>query len=118
MATYSRTILSQSTNGRGIEIGTSTTSGGTQLHVSQSSSDGLDEIWLYATQHGTTTGVILTISFSSVGITSNVTYNMKPAEGCVLVIPGHPLNKSREARAHATVANEISVHGWVNRKTP
>ena len=47
MATYSKTILSGSTDGRGILV-TATATAGTLIHTGSATATTLDEIWLYA----------------------------------------------------------------------
>jgi hypothetical protein len=87
MATFSRSILSGSTNGLSIRVLGATTSGGVLVHSAYTDTGGSDEVWLYGYQYGTTSGVI----------------------------PGLPINNSLEVRAFCTTSNEISLYGWVNR---
>ncbi len=47
MATFSKTILSGSTDGRGIKVAATATAG-TLVHTGSSTATTLDEIWLYA----------------------------------------------------------------------
>ena len=47
MATYSKELLSGSTNGKGILVAATATAG-TLIHTAVSGSTDLDEIWLYA----------------------------------------------------------------------
>ena len=52
MATFSKQLLSGSTNGRPIAVSASATPG-TIIHTSQSGTSGIDEVWLYATNTST-----------------------------------------------------------------
>ena len=47
MATYSKQLLSGSTNGKNIEVA-ATASAGTTIHTAVAGTSDMDEIWLYA----------------------------------------------------------------------
>jgi hypothetical protein len=117
MATFSRHILSGSTNGLGIPVLGATTSGGVLLHTAQAATTGEDEIWLYAVQYGTTTGLTLTVRHGGATAADEIAVAMVPGTGPIPVCPGFLLNNSLESRAFTTVSNEMSIHGWVNRVT-
>ena len=52
MATYTKAILSGSTDGKQILV-TATTSSGTTIHTAVSGTTNIDEVWLYATNNDT-----------------------------------------------------------------
>jgi hypothetical protein len=68
MATYSKQILSASTDGKGIKVA-QTASAGTLIHTGSSTSSVFDEVWLYA-QLNNPPSAALTVSNKA--LTSNV----------------------------------------------
>jgi hypothetical protein len=115
MATFSRHILSGSTNGRGIPVLGATTSGGVLVHTAQTATGGSDEVWLYAVQYGTTTGQTLTVRHGGATSADEIKIPMQPQIGAEEVMRGFVLNGGLEVRAFCTTSNELSIHGWVNR---
>jgi hypothetical protein len=67
MATYSKTTLSGSTNGRQIKV-VATASAGTLIHTAHATA--LDEIWLYAV-NDTATDRLLTIQWGGTTATDD-----------------------------------------------
>jgi hypothetical protein len=118
MATFTKTLLSGSTQGRGIKV-VATASSGTTIHATGTSSSTIDEVWLYAYNSDTVTRV-LTIQF---GNTTSPDDDIKiaiPAQsGLVLVAPGLTITGTGSAantvRAFASAANVVTIHGYVNR---
>lgn len=116
MATFSRHILSGSTNGRGVRVLGATTSGGVLVHTSQTATGGSDEVWLFAHQYGTTSDQTLTVRFGAATLGDEIHQTMYVGNaGLVPVIPGLILNGALEVRAFCTTSNELSLYGWVNR---
>lgn len=114
MATFSKLILSGSTNGRQILVSASATAG-TLIHTAVSGSASLDEVWLYAV-NTSTTSVKLTIEYG--GTTSpndHIELTIPGEAGLVLVTPGLLLNNGLVVRAFAGTANVIAISGYVNR---
>ena len=119
--TYSKHILSGSTNGRQIKVAQTATAG-TTIHATGTSSTILDEIWLYAVNSDTTARK-LTIEFGDVTSPDDLIELTVAAEsGLVLVVPGLLLtgtgSTARTVRAFAATANVVMVSGYVNRLTP
>jgi hypothetical protein len=119
MPTFSKELLSGSTNGRPIKI-TQTSSAGTVIHTASSTAGVVDEVWLYATNTGATT-VALTVEFG--GTTDpddRIVVGLGPVgtPELVLVVPGLPLTGGVEVRAFAGEANVAKVVGYVNRVSP
>lgn len=118
MATYSKVALSGSTNGRGIKV-VATSSTGTTIHATGTSSTTKDEVWLYA-YNSHTTSVLLTIQFG--GTTTpddDIKVTIPNSAGLVLVVPGLVLNGTGSAAttvaAYAATANVVTIQGYVNR---
>lgn len=113
MATFTKTLLSGSTNGASILVSASATPG-TLIHTAQSGTSGLDEIWLYADNSSSAT-VKLTVEFGGTAEKDQIELNIPGESGLVLVVPGLVLNNSLITRAFAGTSNLISISGYVNR---
>jgi hypothetical protein len=118
MPTYSKERLSASTQGRGIKVA-ATASTGTSIHGTGTSSTIEDEIWLYA--YNSSTGpVTLTIQFGgTTAVDDDIRLDIPPVSGLTLVVPGLVLVGTGSAgnivRAYAGTANVITIYGYVNR---
>jgi hypothetical protein len=115
MATYSKQLLSGSTNGKGIKVAATATAG-TTVHTAVSGTSSIDEVWLYA--HNTSSAAVkLTLEWG--GTTSpddHIEINIgAEGTGLVLVAPGIVLQNSLVVRAFAATANVINIFGYVNR---
>jgi len=115
MATFTKQLLSGSTNGRPILVA-ATGSPGTAIHTSVAGTTNFDEIWLYAACATTGSNSILTIQYG--GTTSpddNIKLALTGTQGLSLVLPGAVLNNSAVVRAHATTGSIVNITGWVHR---
>ncbi len=113
MPTFSKTLLSGSTNGASTLVSASATPG-TVIHTAQSGTSGLDEVWLYA-DNSSTSAVKLTIEFGGTAEKDQIEISIAGESGLILVVPGLVLNNSLVVRAFAGTANVISISGYVNR---
>jgi hypothetical protein len=113
MATFSKQILSGSTNGRPISISASA-SPGTIIHTAQSGTSGIDEIWLYAV-NTSTSAVKLTVEFGGTSTSDQIELTIAAESGLTLISPALPINNSLVVRAFAATANVINISGYVNR---
>lgn len=118
MATFTKTLLSGSTNGRGIKVA-ATSSAGTTIHATGTSSSIVDEVWLYA-YNGHSSSVLLTVQMGGTATPDDDIKVTIPAQsGLVLVTPGLTLTGTGAAantvRAYAGTTNVITMHGYVNR---
>ena len=118
MATFTKVALSGSTQGKGIKV-VATATTGTTIHATGTSSTIIDEVWLYA--YNSSTGpVSLTVEFG--GTTSpdnNIKIDIPPTSGLTLVVPGLILTGTGAAAntvtAFAGTANVVTLSGYVNR---
>ena len=119
MATYSKTILSGSTDGRGILVAATATAG-TLIHTGSGTATTLDEIWLYAV-NSDAADVKLTLEWGGVTVSSDLIEVTVTAEsGLMLVAPGLLIKGNASplvVRAWASVTNDIIIHGYVNQIT-
>lgn len=118
MATFTKTILSGSTDGKGILVA-ATASAGTLIHTGSSTATTLDEVWLYA-QNTDTTARKLTIEWGGVTAPNDlIELTIQPESGLVLVAPGLLIKGNASAalivRAFAATTNVVTIHGYVNR---
>ena len=117
MATYSKVILSGSTNGAPVAVA-ATTSPGTTIHATGTSSTTLDEIWLYAT-NTSSAAVTLTIQYGGTATVNQIQQSIPANSGLTLTIPGLILTGTGAAAttvyAYAGTTNVINISGYVNR---
>lgn len=113
MATFSKQLLSGSTNGKPIAVAATATPG-TVIHTAVSGTSSIDEVWLYAV-NSSTTAVKLTIEFGGTTTAENIELTVSGESGLVLVTPGLVLQNGLVIRAFAGTASVINISGYVNR---
>lgn len=114
MATYSKELLSGSTQGKQIKV-SATATPGTTIHTAVSGTTDLDEIWLYAV-NSSSTAVKLTIEWGEANAPDGHIEVTVPAEdGYTLVVPGLLLQNGLVVKAFAATTNVIMINGYVNR---
>ena len=112
MATFSKIVLSGSTDGRGVLV-VATASAGTTIPTAHASAE--DEIWLYA-YNSHTAPLVLTLEMGGATdpndhIVSTIPYDA----GVIQVVPGFILTNSLVLKAFAAVASTVTLFGYVNR---
>ena len=118
MATYTKTLLSGSSQGQPITVDT-TSSGTRTIHATGTSSTTIDEVWLYA-NNTSTSPVLLTVQFGGTGSVQHAKpITLAPQSGDVLIVAGLPLTGTGSAAttvyAYAATASVITISGYVNR---
>ena len=117
MATFSKNILSGSTDGKMIKV-VATSSSGTTIHTGPTNTSHLHEVWLYAVNSDTTARK-LTVQFGGTASPDDdIELTVAAESGLVLVVPGFVLKGNASAlvvRAYAATANVISIGGYVNQ---
>lgn len=118
MATFTKTLLSGSTQGKGIKVA-ATSSPGTTIHATGTSSATVDETWMYA-YNSHTADVEMTVQMGGTATPDDDIKVTVPAKaGLILVAPGLILTGTGSAantvRAYAATTNVVTVHGYVNR---
>jgi len=117
MATYSKHLLSGSTNGKNISVTGNATGSAVTVHTATSGTSNLDEIWLYAT-NTSAAAVVLTIEMG--GTTDQddlIEVSIAADSGMTLIIPGLLLQNSLVVKAFAASTDVININGYVNRIT-
>jgi hypothetical protein len=119
MATFSKQILSGSTDGKQIKVAATATAG-TLIHTGSTTTTTLDEIWLYAV-NTSASDVKLTIEWGGVASPDDhIEYTVKAENGLYLIVSGLLIKGNATAlvvRAFAATTNVICVSGYVNRIT-
>ena len=120
MATYSKVLLSGSTEGKAIKVAATTSgSAGTTIHATGVSSTIIDEVWLYA-YNSSGSAVVFTVQWGGVTAVDNeIKISIPATSGLTLVVPGLILTGTGSAAntvaAYAATTNVITVSGYVNR---
>jgi hypothetical protein len=116
MATFSKRILSGSTDGKAIKVDQDATAG-TTIHTAVSGTSDIDEIWLYAV-NSSASDVKLTLEWGeATAPDGNIELSVTAESGLVLLTAGLLLQNSLVVKAFAATANVILIHGYVNRIT-
>ena len=120
MATFTKTKLSGSTDGRGIKVA-ATSSAGTTIHTGSATATTYDEIWLYAINTDSTDRK-LTLEWGGTTSPDDLIEQTITAEGgLTLVTPGLLLKGNASTalivKAFAATTNVIILHGFVNQIT-
>ena len=119
MASFAKTTLSGSTDGRAVKVA-ATASAGTTIHTGSSTATTYDEVWLYA-QNTSASDVKLTVEWG--GTTSPddlIELTITTEAGLTLVAPGLLIKGNATplvVKAFAATANVITLHGYVNQIT-
>jgi hypothetical protein len=118
MATFSKVLLSGSTQGKAIKVA-ATTSTGTTIHATGTSSSVIDEVWLYA-YNSSASAVTLTIQYGgTTAVDNDIKLTIPATSGLTLVVPGLILTGTGSAAntvyAYAGTTNVITISGYVNR---
>lgn len=116
MATFTKTILQGSTDGKQIKVAATATAG-TLIHTGSTTAATLHEIWLYAV-NTSASDVKLTIEWGAAASPDDhIEYTVKAENGLYLIVPGLLIKGNATAltvRAFAATANVICLSGYVN----
>ena len=114
MATYSKELLSGSTQGKGILVAATSTAG-TTIPTAVAGTPDIDEIWLYAV-NAHSADIKLTLEWGeATEPNGNIEITVPAEEGLMLLVPGLLLQNGLVVKAFAGTANEIVIHGYVNK---
>ena len=119
MATFTKKILSGSTDGISIKVAATATAG-TTIHTGSATASTLDEVWIYAV-NSSASSVKLTIEWGeATAPDGNIEVTVLPEAGLVTVIPGLLIKGNATplvVKAFAGTANVICINGFVNQIT-
>jgi len=118
MAVFKKRKLSGSTDGKPIKVAQVATPG-TAIHtaVAGTTAGTFDELWLFA-YNSSANAEQLTIEMGGVGVPDNtIVCVLASKTGEQLIIPGLILQNALYVKAFASVANVITITGFVNAIT-
>ena len=119
MATFTKQILSGSTDGRMIKV-VATATAGTTIHTGSATATTFDEVWLYAVNSDSTDRK-LTIEWGDVDSPDDlIEFTVEAENGLYLIVPGLVLKGNATplvVKAFCASANVVSIAGYVNRIT-
>jgi hypothetical protein len=118
MATALKRKLSGSTDGKPIKV-VQTATAGDIIHtaVAGTTAGTFDEIWIWA-YNGHTTTVTLTIEYGGATVPDqNIVVTLAAKSGLVPIVPGLILQNAMVVKAFASVANVVTLSGFVNAIT-
>ena len=118
MATFSRRLLSGSTNGRAIPVAATATPG-TTIHTAVAGTSDIDEIYLWVSN---VTGSAATLTLEYGGVTDPgdhlvKAYSIAANSLPVLIADGLPLQNGLLVRAFSGTGSALNITGYVNRIT-
>jgi hypothetical protein len=116
VASYSKVLLSDSTNGKGVKVA-ATSSPGTTIHTAIDNATDLDEVWLWAV-NTSAVDVKLTLQYGgTTAVDNDIEFTVVMEDGLKIVLPGLLLNNTLIVKAWAGTADVIVLYGFVNRIT-
>lgn len=118
MASFLKRKLSGSTDGKPVKVAATATAG-TTIHtaVAGTTAGTFDEIWLWA-YNGHTGDVQLTIEFGGASVPDqNIILTIPTKVGLYPLVPGLILQNTMVVKAFASVANVVTISGFVNSIT-
>lgn len=115
MQTYTKPMLSGSTDGRCIPVAATATPG-TLIHTAIAGTDGSDSVYLWAS-NVTSAAATLTIEFGGVTTGDKIVSAISiPANSeNIPIIDGQPIRNGLVVRAFSGTASAINVNGYVLR---
>lgn len=114
-ATFSKTKLSGSTDGMGIDVSATAIGSGVTIHTaSAGTTAGLgDNITLFAANMHTS-AVQLVIGWGATADPDLIYLDIPPKAGLILVVADLFLHNGKIVKASAASASKITIHGYVN----
>ena len=117
MATFSKVLLSGSTDGKAILVSGTATGSANTIHTAGSGTTNRDEIWIYAV-NTSGSNVKLTLEYGETTVPNgHIEVTITGEAGAVCIVPGFLLQNSLVVKAFAATASVIAIHGFVNRIT-
>lgn len=116
MPSYSRVLLSGSTNGREIPVAATATPG-TLIHTAVAGTTAYDEVYMWAS-NVTANAATLTIEWGGVtdpGDHMVKAFSIPPNSPPIPIVTGQVLQNGLAVRAFSGTASAINVSGFVNR---
>lgn len=118
MATFTKRLLSGSTDGMGIKV-VATSTAGTTIHTATASTTAgtYDEIWCWAFNSDSTPHIITIEYGDATAPDHNIVLTLAVKSGLVPIIPGLILQNGKTVKVFADAANVVTISGFVNTMT-
>lgn len=117
MGTITKLHLSSSLHGEPIQI-SATGSPGNIIHTTTTSSNIIDEVWLYANNINVN-DCNLNVHFAGTGSNNLITVGIPAQTGLFIIIPGNTISGKGSTpsyvRAYSSITGSINVSGYINR---
>lgn len=117
MATFTKTILSGSTDGKGILVNQTTSGSAVTIHQGSSTAAHIHEVWLYAVNYDTTDRKLTILWGGTTAGTDEIEQTIPAESGLILITPGLLIKGNATplvVKAFAATTTSIVVHGYVN----
>jgi uncharacterized membrane protein YjjP (DUF1212 family) len=126
MGTYSKILLSGSSNGQAVPVTGTAVTVHTVIHTGiTDTGSGFDEIYVYAHNTATTKSIVQFV-ISTAALASSVTAQIFGYEltaggdiaytgGLILVVPGLPVNNAMALLGWCTAVGRVNTYGYVHR---
>ena len=115
--TFTKRLLSGSTNGKGIKVAATATAG-TTIHTGVAGTSDFDEVWIWAVNSSAASSVKLTLEWGeATAPDGNIEFFVGAEEGLKCIVPGLLIQNGLVVKAFAGTTNVIVIHGFVNRIT-
>ena len=119
MASITKRVLSGSTDGFPINV-SQTAFSGTLIHTGSTSTNTIDEVYVYAYSSATSV-VSITVEMGGASASGIMRFDIPPLSEPFLLLPGIILQgrsaTGADLRVGASTSNVVSLIGWVNRIT-
>ena len=115
MATFTKSTLSGSTDGRPVKV-VATATAGTVIHTGSTTATTIDEVWLYAT-NTSAADVKLTLEWGGVTSPDDLIEQTITTEAGLVLIAPKGNGTALIVRAFAASANVITISGYINQIT-
>lgn len=116
MPTYSRVLLSASTNGKNVAVAGTTITSTTTIHTALTGTTGFDEVYAWASNISSAAAT-LSLCFGNTTSADHICSSLSlPANSPPIpIITGQVLQNSLIVSAYSGTANAINLSGFANR---
>jgi hypothetical protein len=114
MATFTKALLSGSTNGKQIKVSAITNGTANTVHTAVAGTSAWDEVWLYAYNDDTSSRILTLLWGGTTEPDNAMRVTLNPRSGRLLVVDGALLQNSLVIKAYADVTNVVLIDGFVN----
>lgn len=114
MATYSKVLLSGSTNGKGVLVSAATSGTAITIHTAVAGTSSIDLITLWAS-NTSTAAVELSVEWGEATASKTIKQSIPAKSGQFPIVENLPLQNGLAVTAFAATSNVLTVFGSVSR---